>query len=144
MQIDEGYTLFTKISEEFVDDYSRKELEYNTKAINTTGLEKETWQKRKEQVAKIVSRLRDINFKEAVMKENRKQVANFHELLEFKKNTILLFDYTFNRRLRLAGCRLPEPLPFDPAGVVFPMQRITWKWRPFHLCIMLIVHPVKG
>jgi len=71
VEIDEGYTLFTKISEEFVDDYSRKEIEYNEKAINTTGLEKETWQKRKEQVSKIVSRLRDISFKEAVMKENR-------------------------------------------------------------------------
>merc|ERR1711871_1160872 len=47
VEIDEGYTLFTKISEEFVDDYSRKEIEYNEKAINSTGLEKETWQKRK-------------------------------------------------------------------------------------------------
>jgi P4 family phage/plasmid primase-like protien len=70
-EIDEGYTLMSKISEEFVNDYSIIEIEYNKKAIETTGLEKETYQKKKEMVGKIVTKLRDIRFKEGVMKENR-------------------------------------------------------------------------
>ncbi len=82
-EIDEGYTLMSKISEEFVNDYSRIEMEYNNKAIEATGLDKETYQRKKEMVAKIVTKLRDIRFKEAVMKENR----------------VLFFDPEFNDRL---------------------------------------------
>ena len=70
-EIDEGYTLMAKISEEFVNDYSIIEMEYNNKAIEATGLEKETYQRKKEMVGKIVTKLRDIRYKEAVMKENR-------------------------------------------------------------------------
>jgi P4 family phage/plasmid primase-like protien len=70
-EIDEGYTLMGKISEEFVNDYLILECEYNTKAIESTGIQKEEWQRKKEMVGKIVTKLRDIRYKEGIMKENR-------------------------------------------------------------------------
>jgi hypothetical protein len=78
------------------------------------------------------------------MVDSSKQTVRLHQRWELSVNTYFLFDETVRYRQRPAGCRLPEPLPFDPAGVIFPVQRITWEWWPFHLSILLIVHPVKG
>src|SRR5437870_3179928 len=46
--------------------------------------------------------------------------------------------------LPLARCRLFENFPFDPAGVVFSVQRIARELGPLLPAIELIVHAVEG
>merc|ERR1711871_966200 len=45
-KVDGGYSLMKLISEEFVNDYMKVSSEYNLKAINANGIEKEDLQKK--------------------------------------------------------------------------------------------------
>ena len=68
-RVDGGYTLMKLISEEFVNDYHKVSSEYNLKAINSTGIEKEDYQKKASCFQKVVDKLLNLNFKKMIMDE---------------------------------------------------------------------------
>ena len=70
-RVDGGYTLMKMISEEFVNDYMKVSSEYNLKAINTTGIEKEDLQKKASCFQKIVDKLLNLNYKKQIMEEGK-------------------------------------------------------------------------
>ena len=72
-RVDGGYSLMKIISEEFVNDYMKVSSEYNLKAINATGIEKEDLQKKASQFQKVTDKLLDIRFKKNVMEECKLQ-----------------------------------------------------------------------
>lgn len=71
VKADEGYTLFSKISEEFADQYSEMAAEYNTKATQVTGYEKEELQKKAQKIQSVITKLLDNRFKKSIMEECR-------------------------------------------------------------------------
>jgi P4 family phage/plasmid primase-like protien len=70
-RVDGGYTLMKLISEEFVNDYMKVSSEYNLKAINTTGIEREDLQKKASSFQRIVDKLLNLNFKKQIMEEGK-------------------------------------------------------------------------
>ena len=70
-KVDGGYTLMKLISEEFVNDYMKVSSEYNLKAINSTGIEKEDLQKKASSFQKVVDKLLNLNFKKNIMEESK-------------------------------------------------------------------------
>lgn len=70
-KVDGGFTLMRLISEEFVNDYLKVSSEYNLKAINSTGIEKEDLQKKGSCFQKIVDKLLNLNFKKQIMEESK-------------------------------------------------------------------------
>ena len=70
-KVDGGYTLMKLISEEFVNDYMKVSSEYNLKAINTSGIEKEDLQKKASCFQRIVDKLLNLNYKKQIMEEGK-------------------------------------------------------------------------
>ena len=50
-----------------VNDYMKVSSEYNLKAINTTGIEREDLQKKASSFQRIVDKLLNLNFKKQIM-----------------------------------------------------------------------------
>jgi len=68
-KIPEGYSLRREISEKFVDEYSKLVAKYSLQAIQSEGYEKEEAQSKASRTQKIVEKLKDISFKDKLMKE---------------------------------------------------------------------------
>jgi P4 family phage/plasmid primase-like protien len=70
-RVDGGYSLMKLISEEFVNDYMKVSSEYNLKAINANGIEKEDLQKKASCFQRVVDKLLNLNFKKNIMEESK-------------------------------------------------------------------------
>lgn len=71
VKADEGYSLYSKISEEFADQYSAMAAEYNTKSTEVSGYEKEEFQKKAQKIQTVITKLLNNSFKKSVMEECR-------------------------------------------------------------------------
>ncbi len=68
---DGGYSLWNLISNEFANDYMKVSSDYNLKAIEATGLEREDLQKKASNFQRIVSKLLNVGFKKNIIEECR-------------------------------------------------------------------------
>jgi P4 family phage/plasmid primase-like protien len=79
----DGYSLRREISEKFVDEYSKLVSKYSLLATQLEGVEKDEAQVKASRTQKIVEKLKDISFKDKIMKECE----------------ILFFDPEFEKKL---------------------------------------------
>ena len=68
-KVPEGYSLRLEISEKFVDEYSKLVYKYSLQATQLEGMDKEEAQIKASRTQKIVEKLKDISFKDKIMKE---------------------------------------------------------------------------
>lgn len=108
--IDSGYTLQNKISDEVTTEFAKLASQYFAEAVLKTGLEKDNMMAKAQKICKIVSQLKNENFKNSLLSSCSKRFyeSKFEERLDDNPYLVGLDNGVYDLKNRCFRAGVPD------------------------------------
>jgi len=120
-----GNALTMLICDDFINDFTQKAIDWNTKALTSSGPEKEEYQSKGSKMQRIIDRLLNLTFKKQIMEEAKILFfdANFFQKLDDTNKHLIGFE---NGVYDLEREEFRQGRPDDYISLCTKVQYIPW------------------